>query len=83
MLVSTKSKILTLVIEMRNVRESTIKLLEWVDEGIIDKDFVIRACLSYMSEDDVHKMCRANDILFEEFTFDEDEEAPPRGEDYD
>ena len=44
------------------VREYTNKLLEGIEEGAIDKDFVITACLKYMSEDDVRDMVRINDL---------------------
>lgn len=47
-------------------REYTDKLLEMIDDELIDKDHVIRACLCYMSEADVENMMRANDLLWEE-----------------
>ena len=50
-------------------REATNKLLEYVGEGLLDKDTVIMACVKYMSEDDVADMCHVN-----EFFFDEEEE---------
>ena len=43
-------------------REYTNKLIEYIEEGVIDKDFVIIACLQYMSEDDVRDMVRVNQI---------------------
>ena len=43
-------------------RKYTNKLLEYIKEGVIDKDFVIIACLKYMSEDDVIDMVRINDL---------------------
>ncbi len=46
-----------------NVREVNCKLLEAVDEGMIDAKHVLEMCLSYMSEDDVKGMCQVNDIL--------------------
>lgn len=51
-------------------REATNKLLQLVEEGYIDRDLLIRACLMYMSEDEVSDMCRINDIFFD----DDDEE---------
>lgn len=51
-------------------REYTRKVLEAVQEGLLDRDTVIRACLEYMSEADVKDMCEANDF----FEHDEDEE---------
>lgn len=53
------------------MREYTNKLLEMVEEGLLDKDMVIMACMKYMSEDDVKGMMEANEMIEEE---DEDEE---------
>lgn len=47
---------------MRNVRAATNRILEMIEEGILDRDYVINACLSYMSESDVADMARCNDI---------------------
>jgi len=48
-------------------RQATIKILEMVDEGILDRDTVIIACLKYMSEDDVADMAHDNEFfMFEE-----------------
>lgn len=38
-------------------------LLEWEDEGIIDRDTVILACCNYLSEADVHEMMHMNEFL--------------------
>jgi len=45
------------------VRQITNKLLEMVEEGILDKDMLITACLCYMSEADVADMAHCNDFL--------------------
>ena len=42
-------------------RVMTSRLLECLDEGLIDHDTLIGACLSFMSEDDVREMIRLND----------------------
>lgn len=47
-------------------REYTNKLLEMIDEGLLDKDTVIMACVKYMSEDDVKDMMHCNEFLTEE-----------------
>lgn len=47
-------------------REYTNKLLEMVEEGLLDKDMVIMACVKYMSEDDVRGMMEANEMVEEE-----------------
>lgn len=51
-------------------RKYTNELLRLVEEGILDKDAVIMACVKYMSEDDVKDMMHAN-----EFNTEDDEEA--------
>ena len=56
---------------MSDVRKATDKILEMVDEGILDKDMVIMSCLKYMSEDDVADMAHCNEFFLNE---DEDEE---------
>ena len=55
---------------------ATNKLLELVEEGVLDKDQVISGCLNYMSEDDVNDMFRSEfEELYEEsFGDDEDDE---------
>jgi hypothetical protein len=66
------------------VRQATNRLLEMVEEGILDRDIVILACVNYMSEDDVADMCRMN-AFFEheeddEEDDDEDEDDEEEGE---
>ncbi len=51
---------------MSNVREATDKILELVEQGILDKDTVIMSCLKYMSEDDVADMAHCNEFFLEE-----------------
>ena len=48
------------------MREYTNKLLEMVEEGLLDKDMVIMACVKYMSEDDVRGMMEANEMIEDE-----------------
>lgn len=62
-------------------REYTNKLLEMVDEGLLDKDTVIMACLKYMSEADVQDMMEANEFILEDEEEDEDEEGFSRDND--
>jgi hypothetical protein len=50
------------------MREYTNKLLELIEEDMIDPINVVEMCLSYMSEDEVKDMCLSNDL------FDEDDE---------
>lgn len=57
-------------------REYTNKVLEAVEEGLLDRDTVIMACLKFMSEDQVRDMCEAN-CFFEH----EEEEDGDEGDD--
>ena len=52
-------------------RQYTNQLLEMIEDGLLDKDTVINAFCSYMSESDVEDMMRCNDFIEEE---DEEEE---------
>ncbi len=47
-------------------RKATNKILELVEEGLLDKDQVIMACLKYMSEDDVADMAHCNEFFPDE-----------------
>ena len=61
------------------MRTQTTKLLEMMDEGLISASMVAEMALSYMSEDDVADMMRANDILDEE---DEDDGQPDEAQEW-
>ena len=52
-------------------REYTSRLLELIEDGMLDRDTVIMACVKYMSEDDVKDMMEINEFILEE---DEDED---------
>lgn len=60
-------------------REYTEKVLEAVEEGLLDRDTVIMACLKFMSEDDVKAMCDAN-LFFEHEEEEDEEEEDTSGE---
>jgi hypothetical protein len=51
-------------------REITNQILEMIEQGILEKDAVITACLSYMSEADVADMAHINEFLPEEDDYD-------------
>ena len=55
-------------------RDFSTKLLDMIDDGLLDKDTVIMACVKYMSEDDVRDMMFANDFVEDTDDWDEDEE---------
>jgi hypothetical protein len=63
---------------MRKTREFTNKLLEAIDNGLLDRDQVILACLGWMSESSVEGMCEANEFFAEE----EEEEWTPDNADF-
>lgn len=44
-------------------RETANRLLEMVDDGILDARTLALACLKYMSEDDVEDMAKANEFV--------------------
>ena len=56
----------------RKVRPATNKLIDMMDEGLIDARAVADMALSWLSEDDVRQMMLANDLVEDE----EDEEEP-------
>lgn len=43
------------------------KLLEMIEEGVLDRDMVILSCVKYMSEDDVKDMMFCNEMIEEEY----------------
>lgn len=47
-------------------RKYTKKLLEMIEEGLLDKDTVIMACVKYMSEYDVKDMMEINEFISDE-----------------
>lgn len=46
-------------------RPYTERLLDMIDEGVLDRDTVIMACVKYMSEHEVRDMMVMNEFLFE------------------
>jgi hypothetical protein len=61
------------------MRKETNRLLDMIEEGLIDPHAVADMCLAYMSEDDVADMMRANDLLEEE---DEDDGQPDEAQEW-
>lgn len=47
---------------IRPTRSAAEKVLEMVDEGMLNPRDVFLMCLKYMSDDDVKEMCKANEI---------------------
>ena len=52
---------------MTNASDRDIRdlILEKVEEGLIDKDYLIMAMLKYMSQDQVADMAQANELIDE------------------
>lgn len=57
-------------------QEYTDRLLEMVEEGLLDKDTVIMACVKFMGEKAVKTMMEANEFLLndDDVNFDEEED---------
>lgn len=59
---------------MKTTRKVTNQLLQLVEDGILDTQAVLEACLSYMSEADVADMAHCNELLdYKDEDEDEDE----------
>lgn len=56
------------------MRSATNKILEMIEEGLLDAKAVALMCLKYMSEDDVADMAAANELFPDEDEEEEDEE---------
>lgn len=57
-------------------RQYTNQLLEMIEDGMLDRDTVIMACVKYMSESDVQDMMEINEFVAE----DEEEEYDHKGD---
>ena len=61
------------------MRNATNKIIDMIDDQILNPRDVVIMCLKYMSEDDVEDMARANELFYEE---DEEEVDEDTEEDY-
>ena len=50
---------------LNSAREITNKILEMIDEGLLNPRDVVLMCLKWMSEDEVTEMAKANELLEE------------------
>lgn len=50
----------------KDSRFHTIQLLSMVDNGVVDKDYLIQDLLGYLSEAEVEDFMRTNDYMREE-----------------
>jgi hypothetical protein len=48
---------------MARQRKTTKKLLELIEDGTLDMEIVLKACLNYMSESEVLDMATDNEFL--------------------
>lgn len=55
---------------IKEARFYTIQLMALVEDGAVDKDYLIRDLLGYLSEDEVEDFMRMNDYM----AIDEEEE---------
>lgn len=58
----------------KRARESTCRLLELVDEGVVDRYELILALVNWMSESDVAEFCQRNGYFESEEETDEEED---------
>ena len=62
------------------IRPATTKMLEMMDEGMIDPRAVADMALSWLSESSVHEMMLANDLVEDEA--EDEEEWTPENADF-
>lgn len=51
---------------MSETRKTTNKILEMIDQSILDPKDVVLMCLKWMSEDEVTEMAKANELDLEQ-----------------
>ena len=56
------------------IRPATTKLIDMMDEGLIDARAVADMCLGWLSESSVHEMMLANDLVEDEAEDEPEEE---------
>jgi hypothetical protein len=65
------------------MREYTNRLLEMIEEDLLDPIKVVEMCLNYMSEDEVKDMCQSNDLSDYMFGSEDDEDEDSTDDDDD
>ena len=63
-------------------RRYTCELLSLVEDGMIDKDYLIRDLLGYLSESEVADFARKNDIITYLDREDEEEDEPSEAQEW-
>lgn len=56
-------------------RKYTNQLLQMIEDGMLDRDTVIMACVKFMSEADVQDMMESNEFVPEQFEDEDEDEA--------
>ena len=51
---------------MSETRKTTNKILEMIDQSVLDPKDVVLMCLKWMSEDEVTEMAKANELDLEQ-----------------
>lgn len=51
---------------MTETRKTTNKILEMIDQSVLDPKDVVLMCLKWMSEDEVTEMAKANELDLEQ-----------------
>jgi len=64
-------------------RKYTNQLLEMIEDGLLDRDTVIMACIKYMSESDVQDMMEANEFIEEQYEDEPDVDEAQEWADFD
>ena len=63
-------------------RKYTNQLLDMIEDGLLDRDTVIMACVKYMSEDEVQDMMEANEFIEEQFEDEEHDGQPDEAQEW-
>lgn len=56
-------------------KDPSAKVLEALDNGLVDKDYLINAMLNYLSWDEVEDMCHKNEIPLDNEDFEDDDDS--------
>ncbi len=63
-------------------RKYTNQLLDMIEDGLLDRDTVIMACVNFMSEDEVQDMMEANEFIEEQFEDEEHDGQPDEAQEW-
>ncbi len=63
-------------------RKYTNQLLDMIEDGRLDRDTVIMACVKFMSEYEVQDMMEANEFIEEQFEDEEHDGQPDEAQEW-